>query len=116
MIQKIQRQLTTSSSAPPSSGPMPRARAETPAQMPSALGRSAVGKTEETMASDSPSSGAAPRPWIRRPATSTSSWLAVAQTAEPSANRPMPIRKTRRRPNMSPSRPAVTTVAASTSR
>ena len=44
LMKKIARQLTYSVSAPPTTGPIESARAETPAQMPIALPRSAAGK------------------------------------------------------------------------
>jgi hypothetical protein len=43
-MKKIARQLTYSVSAPPTTGPIESASAETPAQMPIALPRSAAGK------------------------------------------------------------------------
>jgi hypothetical protein len=51
-----------------------------------------------------------------RPATSTSSPSDIAATTEPPANAAMPSTNSRRRPKMSPRRPALTTNAASTSR
>ena len=84
--------------------------------MPSARARSPAGKTVETIASDSPSRAAPPTPCRTRPATSTSSLFDVAATTEPPANAAMPATNTRRRPRMSPRRPALTTSAASTSR
>ena len=63
----------------------------------------------QTIANDSGSIGAAPIPCRMRPAISAS-WLPAApDTTEPSAKTTMPARKSRLRPNMSPSRPAVTT-------
>ena len=60
--QNSQRQLTASTSAPPTSGPMPNASADTPAQIPSARARSPAGKTVETIASDRPKRAAPPMP------------------------------------------------------
>ena len=116
LMKKIQRQLAASISTPPTSGPMASATAETAAQIPSARGCSSGGNAAVVRASDSESSAAPPTPCSTLPATSTSSVPAAPATSEPIANRTMPHTKTRRRPTMSPSRPAVTTVAARVSR
>ncbi len=108
LIQKITRQSRETRN-PPSSGPIARARAETPAQIPSALGCSERGKASQTIARESGSIAAAPTPWTTRPATSITSPWAAPESAEPAANAAVPARKTALRPNMSPSRPAVTT-------
>ena len=115
LITKISRQ-SRSESTPPISGPIPRAIAETAVQIPIAFGCSAGGKTNVTSASESGSIDAAPTAITTRPAISTSGFGAAAQTTEPRPKTANPARKTRRRPKMSPSRPAVTTSAATTSR
>ena len=67
-------------------------------------------------ASESESSAAPPIPCTTRPAISIPSESALPETTEPTAKATMPITKTSRRPRMSPSRPAVITVAVSASR
>jgi len=114
-IQKITRQ-SSSISRPPASGPIASAIAETAAQIPSARGCSSEGKTLQTSASDSESIGAAPAPCSTRPRISMSCPCAAPESTEPAAKRSIPARKTRLRPNMSPSRPAVTTSTAIVSR
>ena len=115
LIQKITRQ-SISTSAPPASGPIASATAETPAQTPSARACSEAGKALQTIASESGNIGAAPIPCRIRPAISVS-WLPAApESTEPSAKTTMPPRKSRLRPNMSPSRPAVTTKTVIASR
>ena len=110
-IQKITRQ-SSSIKRPPASGPIASATAETAAQIPSARGCSSVGKTLQTSASESESIGAAPAPCSTRPRMREPWPSAAPETTEPTANKARPARKTRLRPNMSPSRPAVTTSTA----
>ena len=114
-IQKITRQ-SISIRTPPASGPIASASAETAAQMPSARGCSAAGKALQTSASESESIGAAPAPCRTRPTISPTWSPAAPETTEPTAKTTMPAMKTRLRPNMSPSRPAVTTSTAIVSR
>ena len=114
-IQKITRQ-SISIRRPPASGPIASATAETAAQIPSARGCSAGGKTLQTSASESDSIGAAPAPCRTRPTISVAWSPAAPERTEPAAKTTMPTRKTRLRPNMSPSRPAVTTSTAIVSR
>ncbi len=108
LIQKIARQ-STSTRMPPTSGPIASATAEMPAQMPSARGCSSAGNALQTIASESGSIGAAPMPCRTRPQIRVSSSPATADSTEPSAKMTVPTRYIRLRPNMSPSRPAVTT-------
>ena len=56
-----------------------------------------------------------PTPCSTRPATTTSSELPSAETAQPAAKKPSEMTSIRRLPNMSPSRPntGVATAAAS---
>ena len=107
-IQKITRQ-SISIRMPPASGPIASATAETAAQIPSARGCSSAGKALQTSASESDSIGAAPAPCRTRPRISVVASPAAPETTEPAAKTAMPKKKTRLRPNMSPSRPAVTT-------
>ena len=69
-MKKIARQVTSSVSQPPTSGPSARAIAETPAHVPIALPRSAGGKALVMMHSVAGIISAAPRPWTARTATS----------------------------------------------
>ena len=114
-IQKITRQ-SISISTPPASGPIPSATAETAAQIPSARGCSADGKALQTSASESDNIGAAPAPCSTRPTINPTWSPAAPETTDPTAKTPIPTMKTRLRPNMSPSRPAVTTSTAIVSR
>jgi hypothetical protein len=84
--------------------------------MPSARGCSCAGKALQTSASESESIGAAPAPCRTRPVIRPTWSPAAPETTEPSAKTTMPAMKTRLRPNMSPSRPAVTTSTAIVSR
>ena len=95
-------------SAPPTIGPNTAARPMTGPQMPNALGSSSVEKT----------SLITPRPWgiisapkapcTRRNAISIPGELASPHAIEAAVKPAAPIRKRRRRPKMSPSRPPVT--------
>ena len=115
-IQNTQRHDNWSTSTPPTSGPIASATAETPAQIPRARGRSSSEKAELTSASESVSIPAAPTPWMTRATTSTSIDGASAATTRPPEKIASATRKTRLRPTMSPSRPAVTTKTATVSR
>ncbi len=114
-IQKITRQ-SSSINRPPASGPIASAIAETAAQIPSARGCSSEGKTLQTSAKESESIGAAPAPCRIRPKIKASWSPAAPETTEPTAKSTIPARNIRLRPNMSPSRPAVTTSTAIVSR
>ncbi len=67
---KIARQETYSVSAPPTTGPMASASADTPAQVPIAFPRSSAGKVTVMIESVAGIMNAAPTPWSARPATS----------------------------------------------
>ena len=108
LTQKITRQ-SISISAPPASGPIASATAETAAQIPSALACSALpGKTLQMIASERVSIGAAPTPWTTRPAISISGPLAAPERTEPAAKITIPT-GTPACDDMSPSRPALIT-------
>ena len=112
---KIARQETYSASAPPTTGPMASASAETPAQVPIALPRSSGGKVTVMIERVAGIMNAAPTPWIARPATSAP-WLgARPMAALERANTTTPKRNIRRRPKMSPRRPPVTSRTAKVS-
>ena len=112
LMKKIARQLTSSVSQPPSSGPSASAIADTPAHMPIALPRSAGGNVLVMIESVPGIISAAPQPWIAREATSQPSVGAKPIVAEAAAKTTTPIRKTLRRPKMSPRRPPVTSSTA----
>ena len=67
---KIARQDTYSVSAPPTTGPIASASADTPAQVPIALPRSSGGKVTVMIESVAGIMNAAPTPWTARPAIS----------------------------------------------
>ena len=60
--QKIQRQLASSMTVPPTSGPIASAMLDTAAQIPSARSRSSGGNATVAIASERPSSEAPPIP------------------------------------------------------
>ena len=97
MIQKISRQ-STSTSRPPTSGPIASASAEIAAQIPSARACFSPGKASLTIASESGSIAAAPMPWTTLPAISVPSLDAAPESTEPPAKIARPIVNTARRP------------------
>ena len=112
---KIARQDTYSVSAPPTTGPIASASADTPAQVPIALPRSSGGKVTVMIESVAGIMNAAPTPWTARPAISQPWSGASPIAALDSANTTTPKRNMRRRPRMSPSRPPVTSRTAKVS-
>ena len=115
LIRKIDCQETFSTRKPPTTGPIARAIALAPAQVPIALPRSSGGNVFVMIESVAGIISAAPTPCIARPAMSHTS---VCEKAMKRLERPKiatPIRKTRRRPKMSPRRPPVTSRTAKVS-
>ena len=112
---KIARQDTYSASAPPTTGPIASASADTPAQVPIALPRSSAGKAFVMIESVAGIMNAAPTPCTARPATSQAWSGARPMAALESAKTTTPKRNMRRRPKMSPSRPPVTSRTANVS-
>ena len=106
-MKKIARQLTYSVRAPPTTGPIESARAETPAQMPIALPRSAAGNVCVMIESVAGIISAAPIPWIARLPISIAGSCASPAVAEVIAKMITPARNISLRPKMSPSRPPV---------
>ena len=100
---------------PPSTGPIARARAETPAQVPIALPRSDAGNALVTIESVAGIIRAPPTPCTTRLATSEVVSGASPAVADEIVNRVTPIRKVRRRPKMSPSLPPVASSTANAS-
>ncbi len=105
LIQKTADQSTRSTSTPPSTGPIARASAEMPAQMPIAVPSSRRGKAATMIDSVSGFISAPPTPWPARKATSHSTLGASAQATDIAVKIPRPTRKSRLRPKRSPSLP-----------
>ena len=111
-MKKIARQVTSSVSQPPTSGPSASAIAETPAQVPIALPRSAGGKALVMIESVAGIISAAPTPCSARDGDQPALGGREADRRRATAKTTTPIRKTLRRPKMSPSRPPVTSSTA----
>ena len=109
---KIQCQLTNSTSTPPSTGPAAEDTSATTAISARPKPRCWGGKASATIANPSGARMPAPMPWITRKTISHSTDQALAHSAEPTVNTAMPITNSRRRPNWSASRPAVTSSTA----
>ena len=114
-MKKIARHETSSVRKPPSTGPIASASAETPAQVPIALPRSAAGKALVTIDSVAGIIRAPPIPWTTRLATRAVVSGARPAVADEIENRITPMRKVRRRPKMSPKRPPVASSTANAS-
>ena len=112
---KIDCQLTSCTSRPPSTGPIASAIADTPAQVPIARPRSWGSKVLVMIERVAGIMKPAPTPWTARNAISqVSLWESpIRKLAVP--NTITPKRNIRRRPKMSPSRPPVTSVTAKVS-
>ena len=82
LMKKIQFQLTCSVSRPPTSGPIARAMAETPAQMPIALPRSRGGNVAAMIDSVAGLISAPPRPCTTRAAIRKPPLVARPQASE----------------------------------
>jgi len=107
LIQKIARQPTACTSAPPSSGPIAIEMPITAPHMPIARARTRTSGNVLTMIDIATGlSIAPPRAWTIRNATSAPSLGAKLQSSEPSENTTRPIRNTRRRPYRSAIAPA----------
>ena len=104
---KIQLQSMCSVMSPPISGPIARAIADTPAQIPIAIPRCCGGKVAEMIESVAGSISAAPTPWAVRAPISISPEAARPQRSDESVKRTSPSRKTRFRPKKSASFPPV---------
>ena len=107
-MKKIARQLTYSVRAPPTTGPIESASAETPAQVPIALPRSSAGNAWVTIESVAGIISAAPMPCTaRRDDQHRRVERRSPAVAEVRAKMMTPVRNIGRRPKMSPSRPPV---------
>ena len=98
LIAKIQRQLATPMSHPPSSGPMTNAMPPHAVHEPIAAPRSSGGKLDTITASALGVSSAPKTPCSARPATSTSIDGAMAQTTLTMPKPATPMVKIRRSP------------------
>ena len=105
LIRKIARQLETSTSQPPSRGPIAAAIDTNPVHAPIARARSSGTKAASMIARLPGVSSAPPTPCSARAAISTPTDGATAHSAEATVNQAMPITNTRRRPMRSPSAP-----------
>jgi hypothetical protein len=74
---------------------------------PKALAACSPGNRERIMPMPCGSMSAPSRPWSTRPRISTPATGAHAESSEPSVKPTMPIRNSRRLPNMSPRRPPI---------
>ena len=99
------RQDQTSTSHPPTSGPIAPAIPPNPDHAPIARGRSSRVNDAEMIARLPGVSSAPPMPWSARAATSVATFGARPQSADAIANQAVPMMNTRRRPNRSPSEP-----------
>src|SRR6476619_3837538 len=102
LSQKIQCQSRPSAMAPPTSGPIAMARPAMPPHAPSATARRSGGIAADRIVSVSGVTIAPPTPWIARARMRLSVDVDSAARAEPPIKIPIPIRKTRLRPNRSP--------------
>ncbi len=94
-------------SSAPISGPQTAPSPMTAPNMPKTLPRSCAGKVTWMIARTCGTISAAIAPWRTRAAISIPGSAAMPHSAEATVNPPMPSRKSRRRPWMSPSRPPV---------
>lgn len=99
----------------PSSGPETAPSPTIAPNSPKTLPRSCAGKVACTIDRTCGTISAAMPPWRMREATSISGLAARPHSAEATVKPPMPTRKTRLRPWMSPSRPPVIRPAAKAS-
>jgi hypothetical protein len=107
LMKKIQLQWMCSVIAPPTSGPIASASAETPTQMPIARPRSRGGKVTAMIESVAGFISAAPSPCTMRQTISPPALRARPHPSEAIVNTTRPTMKTRRRPNRSASLPPV---------
>ena len=112
LTKKIQCQLRCCVSRPPTSGPIARARAETPAQMPIAIPRSFGGKVAAMIERVAGFISAAPIPCTTRAAISMSPESASPHQSEAAVKTTIPITKISRRPYASASLPPISISAA----
>ena len=114
-MKKIQLQLSRSVIRPPTSGPIARASADTPAQMPIAVPRWRAGNVATMIDSVAGFIRAAPTPWTTRAPISTSGPFASPQRNDEPMKIRRPMTKIRRRPKRSASFPPVSMKAPNVS-
>ena len=107
LTKKIQFQLMSCVSTPPSIGPIASASAETPAQMPIAVPRWRGGNVAVMIESVAGFISAAPTPCTVRAAISEPASLARPHHSDAAVKTTSPAMKIRRRPNRSASLPPV---------
>ena len=105
LTKKIQLQPTCSVRIPPSSGPIARASAETPAQIPIAVPRCRAGNVAVMIESVAGFISAAPTPWTVRAAISEPASPARPHHSEAAVKTTSPAMKILRRPSRSASLP-----------
>ena len=105
LTQKIARQESASTSAPPPAGPSTVAIPVQAVQVPTALPRAAPSKVAATIASEPGTSSAPAIPCRARAAIRNSTVGATAQRIEVAPKAIRPKTNIRRRPNWSPSEP-----------
>jgi hypothetical protein len=116
LTRKTSRQSDSSTSAPPSVGPVAAAAAAAAPQRPTPAARRSGGKLSSTIASDAGAISAAPTPCSTRAAISVSSDGAIAQSRLASVKPAIPSRKIRLWPKRSARPPAGTSSAAITTK
>ena len=115
LIRKTEPHQKWASSVPPVTGPTPRPRADTPAQMPIALRRSSLSrKTFVRIDSVEGMMNAPPMPMSARVKMSMVALVANADRADARPNTTRPNVSARYRPNLSPMLPAVSRRPAKT--
>ncbi len=97
-MRKIARQVTASTSQPPSNGPSAVATPPSPDQAPIARARSAGRKLDSIIARLPGVSSAPPTPCSSRAPTSASALGATAQSSDATVNHATPTTNMRRRP------------------
>ena len=108
LSQKIARQLSSSVSTPPISGPSALPSPATPSTRPPASPARSAGRAAKVIPRIAGHISAPPTPIPIRAAISTSALGAIAPSAEKAAKIAVPMKKISRRPSMSASRPPVT--------
>ena len=115
LMKKIQLQSKCSVSRPPTSGPIARALAETPTQMPIAIPRCRGGNVAVMIERVAGFISAEPTPWTIRAPMRDSAPVARPQAREAAVKITRPTMKMRRRPNMSASFPPLSMTTANVS-
>ncbi len=107
LMKKIQLQPMCWVMSPPARGPIARAMADTPAQIPIAIPRCRGGNVAVIIESVAGFMSAEPAPWTTRAPISQPALVARPQKSDATVKITSPTMKIRRRPNMSASLPPV---------